>query len=117
MSGEAPWYPDPRWNKRKIGERVTPGPAQVFTFIDSRPETGDSAAFVMKIQEAAGQDGWATRPGEQHNLGANVAFAGGRAAHQRWRWSREIEPGDASLPVNTADQADFQFLKDHLPSP
>lgn len=68
----------------------------------------------MQIQEAFGQDGWATRPGEQHSIGANLAFGDGHAAYRRWRWSRP-SPAINSAPANAADRADFQFLKDHLP--
>jgi prepilin-type N-terminal cleavage/methylation domain-containing protein/prepilin-type processing-associated H-X9-DG protein len=114
VSGEGPWYP-PEWNKRKVGQLVNPSPTQVFTFIDSHP-TGDGASFVMRIQETSGQDGWATLPGEQHNLGANLAFADGHADRQRWLWSRKNSAGNPT-PVNAADRADFQFLTDHLPRP
>jgi prepilin-type N-terminal cleavage/methylation domain-containing protein/prepilin-type processing-associated H-X9-DG protein len=117
VNDPGPWYPK-GWYKHKVSELVTPGPSDVFTFIDSHPQTSDGAAFVIKIQEAGGQDGWAVRPGEQHNLGANLAFADGHVLHRRWRWSRKISfEGDASPPANPADQADFQFFKDHLPGP
>ncbi len=115
-----PWYPDPRWNKSKVGDLVTPGPSRVFTFIDSHPETGDAAGFVIKIGEASNSgDEWAGRPGEQHNLGANLGYADGHAAYQRWRWSRIPTSGGwgSSLPLKGADQADFQFLEDHTPRP
>lgn len=110
------WYPDPKWMKHKVSELVTPGPAEVFTFIDSHPETGDSADYVMKIEEAAGEDGWASRPGEQHNLGGNLAFADGHVAHRRWQWRRKAFP-IGERPAPGADQADFDFLRDHLPMP
>jgi prepilin-type N-terminal cleavage/methylation domain-containing protein/prepilin-type processing-associated H-X9-DG protein len=115
VSGEGPWYP-PEWNKRKVGQLVKPSPTQVFTFIDSHPKTGDGASFVMRIQETSGQDGWATIPGEQHNLGANLAFADGHADRRRWLWSRKNSDG-IPTPANALDRADFQFLTDHLPRP
>ena len=93
----------------------------MFTFIASHP-TADGAQFILMIKEAApgNQDQWAVRPGEQHNRGANLAYADGHAALRRWRWSRKVNASDYSVgasPVNAEDRADFQFLKDHLPKP
>jgi prepilin-type processing-associated H-X9-DG protein len=110
-----PWYPDPRSLKRKVSDLASP--SQVFTFIDSHPETGDGAEFLIQVKEAGGMDAWAARPGEQHNLGANAAFADGHVTHWRWRWSRKHLKGASRTPVNAADRADFQLVKDHWPYP
>jgi len=111
------WYPDPRWMKHKLSELVDPPPSGVFTFIDSHPMSGAGPGFLIGVQEASGQDEWGTRPGEQHNRGANAAFADGHVVHWRWRWSRSKPiPGPLSL-VNAEDRADFQILKNHWPRP
>ena len=85
--------------------------------LDSHPVTADGAQFILMIKEAApgNQDQWAVRPGEQHNCGANLAYADGHVAPHRWRWSRKV--GGSNVPVYAKDQADFRFLKDHLPKP
>jgi len=109
------WYP-PEWWKYKVSELVNPGPTGVYTFIDSHPDSGDGIEFVIKIDEASHSgDEWAARPGEQHNQGANAAFADGQVDHWRWRWSRNGFKG--TTPVNDADQADFNLIKAHLPRP
>jgi prepilin-type N-terminal cleavage/methylation domain-containing protein/prepilin-type processing-associated H-X9-DG protein len=116
----AGWYPDQRWMKHKLSELVDPSPAGVFTFIDSHPVTASVPAFMIRVREASGPDEWATRPGEQHNRGANAAFADGHAIRWSWRWSRKPGPnGDfpGHSPVNAADRADFQLIKNHWPKP
>jgi len=110
-----PWFAAAGWMKHKVSELVTPSPTGVFTFIDSHPGTADGAQFILMIKEAFGQDQWASLPGEQHNRGANLAFADGHAELKRWRWSRKVD-SDPS-PVNVEDRADFQYLKDRLPKP
>jgi prepilin-type N-terminal cleavage/methylation domain-containing protein/prepilin-type processing-associated H-X9-DG protein len=112
------WYPDPRWMKHKLSELVDPSPSEVFTFIDSLPVSGALPGFLMEVVESSGQDQWGTRPGEQHNLGANAAFADGHVTHFRWRWSRSKSSlGPLPLANNDADRADFKTLKNHWPRP
>jgi prepilin-type N-terminal cleavage/methylation domain-containing protein/prepilin-type processing-associated H-X9-DG protein len=107
------------WNKRKTSDLSRPSPTDIFTFIDSHPAKADGTAFILLLKEAGEtEDQWATRPGEQHNRGAKVAFADGHVDHWRWRWSRKLVNSDGpSRPVNDLDRADFNLVKDHLPKP
>jgi len=121
MGGIPPWYPGP-WEQRKFSDLVNPQPTQVMTFIDSHPTTGDEADFGQVFIEAAGQaDAWSCLPGQQHNRGANLAFADGHVEHWRWRWGRsggiyDIQSQTYPL-LNPDDQYDFQRVKDHSPRP
>jgi prepilin-type N-terminal cleavage/methylation domain-containing protein/prepilin-type processing-associated H-X9-DG protein len=120
MGGIPPWYPDP-WERRKFSELVNPAPTGVLTFIDSHPTTGDSADFSQLYRATTGQDAWSSLPGEQHNRGANLAFADGHVEHWRWRWGRsggmyDVRSLTYSL-LNAADQYDFQRVEDHSPKP
>jgi prepilin-type processing-associated H-X9-DG protein len=106
--------------KCKLSELVDPSSAGVFTFIDSHPVTASVPAFIIRVQESSGPDEWAQRPGEQHNRGANAAFADGHVKRWTWRWSRKPSPnGDfpGHSPVNADDRADFQLIKNHWPRP
>ena len=121
MEGIPPWYPDP-WERRKFSELVNPAPTGVLTFIDSHPTTGYSADFTQRYREATGEeDAWDCLPGEQHNRGANLAFADGHVEHWRWRWSRAggIYDKDSQTYALTSadDQYDFQRVEDHSPKP
>lgn len=121
MGGIPPWYPNP-WERRKFSDLVKPQPTDVMTFIDSHPTTGDSADFTQRYRDATGDDdAWSSLPGEQHNRGANLAFADGHTEHWRWRWGRS--GGIYGVPsgiypiANADDRYDFQRVKDHSPRP
>jgi prepilin-type N-terminal cleavage/methylation domain-containing protein/prepilin-type processing-associated H-X9-DG protein len=123
MDGIPPWYPDP-WERRKFSELVNPAPTGVLTFIDSHPTTGDSADFSQRYKAATGQDdAWNCLPGQQHNRGADLAFADGHVEHWRWRWDRSGGPyamgngASVNLLENADDQYDFQRIEDHSPKP
>ena len=120
MGGIPPWYPDP-WERRKFSELVNPAPTGVLTFIDPHPTTGDGADFTQSYREMTGQLAWSSLPGEQHNRGANLAFADGHVEHWRWRWGRSggIYPVQSpTYPLaNADDRYDFQRVKDHSPRP
>jgi prepilin-type N-terminal cleavage/methylation domain-containing protein len=64
-----------------------------------------------------GPDEWSSMPGEQHNQGANLAFAEGHAQRFAWRWSRKASyPAPPFTPIaNAADQSDWQRLADATP--
>ena len=110
---------DPRWMKYKVSQLVNPSPAGVFTFIDSYLSIGASGpGFMIGVKEASGTDRWWGRPGEHHNRGANAAFGDGQARRFPWRFSRsKFDFSGSGIPVNAADRADFQLLKDHWPKP
>ena len=120
MGGIPPWYPDP-WERRKFSELVNPPPTGVLTFIDSHPHTGDTSDFDESYTETGQQDAWSCLPGQQHNRGANLAFADGHVEHWRWRWSRLggiYDVQSATYPiVNFDDLHDFQRIEDHSPKP
>jgi len=120
MGGIPPWYPDP-WERRKFSELVNPAPTGVLTFIDSHPTTGDTADFDQSYTVTGQRDAWSCLPGEQHNRGANLAFADGHVEHWRWRWGRSGGIYDEEVPTyplaNADDQYDFQRVEDHSPKP
>jgi prepilin-type processing-associated H-X9-DG protein/prepilin-type N-terminal cleavage/methylation domain-containing protein len=120
MGGIPPWNPNP-WERRKFSELVNPPPTGVLTFIDSHPTTGDSADFSQKYRGPTGEDAWGCLPGEQHNRGANLAFADGHVEHWRWRWGRSrgiYAVQSQTYPLaNAEDRSDFQRVKDHSPMP
>ena len=121
MGGIPPWYPDP-WERRKFSELVNPAPTGVLTFIDSHPTTGDTSDFDQFYKET-GQlyDAWSCLPGQQHNRGANLAFADGHVEPWRWRWGRLggiYDVQSVTYPLENADDRyDFQRVEDHSPKP
>ena len=122
MGGIPPWYPDP-WERRKFSELVNPAPTGLLTFIDSHPTTGDTADFSQSYsgQATTGQDAWSCLPGQQHNRGANLAFADGHVERWRWHWGRSGGIYDVQgllYPLQNADDRyDFQRVKEHSRRP
>src|SRR5215472_11736283 len=120
MGGIPPWYPDP-WERRKFSELVNPAPTGVLTFIDSHPTTGDTSDFSQRYTETGQQDAWSCLPGQQHNRGANLAFADGHVEHWRWRWGRLggiYDQESVTYPLaNADDRYDFKRVEDHSPKP
>jgi len=97
---------------------TNPPPTGVLTFIDSHPVTGDNASFSHMFREAAGRDAWGTLPGEQHNRGANLAFADAHVEPWRWRWSRKNAVLATPIEIaNAIDQQDFERMKRVFPKP
>jgi prepilin-type N-terminal cleavage/methylation domain-containing protein/prepilin-type processing-associated H-X9-DG protein len=103
-------------HKTKESELLTPPPVQVFTFIDPHPACADGSLFGVAIAELdpVGGNQWSSMPGEQHNQGANLAFADGRAQRFAWHWSRKVSyPAPIYTPIaNAADRSDWQRLAD-----
>ncbi len=115
--GKNPSIYPPHWMKRKAGELAKP--TSVLTFIDCHPATGDSADFSQEFKEGTtGRDGWICYPGEQHDRGANLAFADGHIEHWRWRWSpKKAVWGYGTATENADDRLDFERVKNAFPLP
>ena len=79
----------------------------------------DGSLFGVAIAELdpVGGNQWSSMPGEQHNQGANLAFADGHAQRCAWLWSRKASyPGPPFTPItNAADRSDWQRLADATP--
>jgi len=119
LNGYINHVPEPpvlQHHKTKESELLTPPPVQLFTFIDPHPACADGSLFGVAIaaMDPVGGNQWASMPGEQHNQGANLAFADGHAQRFAWRWSRKaFYPAPQFIPiVNAADQSDWQLLVD-----
>ena len=106
-------------HRTKEFELVKPPPVQMFTFIDPHPACADGSVFGVAIAELdpVGGNQWSSMPGEQHNQGANLAFADGHAQRFAWRWSRKAAyPAPPFTPIaNAADTNDWQRLADATP--
>ena len=119
LNGYINHVPEPpvlQHHKTKESELLTPPPVQVFTFIDPHPACADGSLFGVASAEwdPVGGNQWSSMPGEQHNQGANLAFADGHAQRFAWRWSRKASyPLPGYTPIaNAADRSDWQRLAD-----
>ncbi len=97
--------------KTKLSLITTPGPADVFVFIDDHEQTIDDGIFVV------GEMSWYDCPADRHGLGANLSFLDGHVEHHRWRGFRAA--GDwvyGHVPIGLKDKADHDWLVAHLPT-
>ncbi len=122
LNGYINGVPEPtglQHHKTKESQLLTPPPVQVFTFIDPHPACADGSLFGVSIVEIdpVGGNQWSNMPGEQHNQGANLAFADGHAQRFAWRWSRKVSYPlwDYTPFANAADRSDWQRLADATP--
>jgi prepilin-type N-terminal cleavage/methylation domain-containing protein/prepilin-type processing-associated H-X9-DG protein len=84
--------------KVRASEILSPGPSQVYAFIDEDASTIDDGAFWCPEELAD----WGNQPSIRHALGSNLSFADGHAEH--WRWRSPTKLG------NVSDQEDLHRL-------
>jgi prepilin-type N-terminal cleavage/methylation domain-containing protein/prepilin-type processing-associated H-X9-DG protein len=85
---------------------VTPGPSQVYAFIDEDDRSIDDGTFWCPVEFAPkGGD----LPADRHAGGCNLSFADGHAAHHRWRWPKHNDPV-VGWPVNADDKRDLEWI-------
>jgi prepilin-type N-terminal cleavage/methylation domain-containing protein/prepilin-type processing-associated H-X9-DG protein len=102
--------PSPRI-KLRFSQIVSPGPSQVYAFIDEDDRTIDSGIFMSP--EELGH--WQALPAVRHSLGANLSFADGHADHWRWRWPNNMQVGQ--VPTDANDGQDLIRLWLASPGP
>ena len=95
--------------KLRYSEIVSPGPAQVYAFIDEDDRTINDGTFFSPEEFAK----WGDLPAVRHALGSNLSFADGHADHWRWRWPDK----QSGPPVNPDDSEDLQRLWLASPGP
>ena len=95
--------------KLRYSEIVSPGPSQVYAFIDEDDRTINDGTFFSPESWAM----WGDLPAVRHALGCNLSFTDGHAQPKRWRWSKK----QSGPPVNAADKQDLQWLWLASPGP
>ena len=99
---------DPRI-KLRSSEIVSPGPSQVYAFIDEDDRTINDGTFFSPEAWAM----WGDLPAVRHALGSNFSFADGHVEPWRWRWPKK----QRGPPVNADDKRDLQRLWLASPGP
>jgi prepilin-type N-terminal cleavage/methylation domain-containing protein/prepilin-type processing-associated H-X9-DG protein len=89
--------------KLRSSEVVSPGPSGVYAFIDEDAVSINDATFWSPVEFGD----WGDVPAIRHSLGANISFADGHVARQRWRFPFKLGKPDNKI--------DLQWLWDHSP--
>jgi len=113
LSDQTPGYPF--LSIRKYSQLVNPSPSRVFTFLDVEEKSIDSGDFCAWIDSITPlRIIWYGQPADRHSGGANLGYADGHAAYQRWKWPKVFRQYGQE-PANRLDQADLDFIIEMTP--
>jgi len=108
----------------KTANLITPGPAQIFTFIDEHPDSINDASFMFDPGYARGQEKWRDLPSSTHCGAGDLSYADGHSEIHKWRNQggltvypvRYIEWGtSAEKNINLLINKDYEWLQDRMP--
>jgi prepilin-type N-terminal cleavage/methylation domain-containing protein/prepilin-type processing-associated H-X9-DG protein len=108
----APWiWPSPHWvHVTRASLLTTPGPSDVFAFIDDNEQTIDDGIFII------GTSRFYDYPADRHSQGANLSFLDGHVQHKRWASPKAAPiPYVYGAPLKAEDAADHSWLAARLP--
>lgn len=81
---------------RKDSSTVTPGPANLWVFIDENPTGINDGSFICDPEIP----NWIDYPAYYHNNAGGIAFADGHAEIHKWRDPAILTPVDQSNGIN-----------------
>lgn len=99
---------------RRMADIVRPGPSEMMSFIDERPETINDGSFGLQWPfDPRRPEAWVLRdkPTPRHRDGSVLAFADGHVEYHRWQDDRTLRPprDDALMPNNP----DILWMQQH----
>jgi prepilin-type N-terminal cleavage/methylation domain-containing protein/prepilin-type processing-associated H-X9-DG protein len=98
---------------RKYSQFVNPPPSRVYTFLDVEEKCIDDGSFGFCFFSVT-HITWNHLPADRHSLGANLGYADGHAAYQRWKWPKVFRQYGQE-PANRLDQTDLDFILEGTP--
>jgi prepilin-type N-terminal cleavage/methylation domain-containing protein/prepilin-type processing-associated H-X9-DG protein len=115
------WYydstlaPAPWLECDKLSVIQTPGPSEVWVFIEPSGPSHGIAGWDFIIAEAPNMTDWADLPTDRHNSGCNVSFVDGHVLSRKWKAPKEKHPlgggGEGGTPIaKGGDRDDFNWL-------
>lgn len=69
---------------RKQSDLATPGPANIFVFLDEHADSIDDGVFMVNPGYPTGQHRWRNLPASYHNGAGTFAFADGHGESHKW---------------------------------
>lgn len=96
----------------KLSSVHTPGPSQVWGFIEPNAYGHDIGSFDFVVTRLGSY--WAHQPSDRHGMGCNLSFLDGHVKPYRWRTSKEKLQG--ALPIQPGgDKQDYDRLLSGYP--
>jgi hypothetical protein len=113
---------------KKQSDLDSPGPANIFVFLDEHADSIDDGIFMVDPGYQPGEERWRNLPASYHNLAGAFSFADGHGEVHRWLErggnNKTIYPVTmASVPNNqpwnttagTFTSSDYEWVADRMP--
>jgi prepilin-type N-terminal cleavage/methylation domain-containing protein/prepilin-type processing-associated H-X9-DG protein len=102
-----------------LSQIQTPGPSDLFVFIDELADTESDSSFGMPPKRSPyfekWQGCWFDMPADRHNQGGNLSFADGHVEH--WQWKTPKVFTGYSQAVTAAEMPDYVRLQNAMLQP
>jgi hypothetical protein len=112
---------------RKATDLHSPGPANIYAFLDEHADSIDDILFVNNPGYAPNQEHWRNLPAGYHNGADSISFADGHCEEHRWQvWGgtfATVYPVHYINYISSApwasviliNNADYEWLDNHIP--
>jgi len=118
------------FSARKTADLNTPGPANIFAFLDEHPDSINDGEYMLNAGElTAGSEEWRDFPGNLHDGAVSIAFVDGHSLIHKWadgRTNQKVEfrsfsggliggttPINSNVNLRTC--VDYEWLEDRMP--
>ena len=101
----------------RAGDLTTPGPVNIFVFLDEQADSIDDLLFMHDAGYAPGSEKWRNIPASYHNGSGSLSFADGHSDIHKWRsGTTKIGVTFVSPPayptLDSLGQQDYKWLLD-----
>jgi prepilin-type processing-associated H-X9-DG protein len=116
------------FSAKKVGDLASPGPANIFVFLDEHADSINDAIFMVNPGYAPGSEHWRDLPASYHKGGGEFSFADGHSELHLWEASRVFKTVYPVQYQNYADSstspwgrknlgvnADYEWCEYHMP--
>ncbi len=113
---------------KKGSDLNTPGPVNIFVFLDEHADSIDDGCFMVNPGYAPGEEQWRNLPASYHNGCGSFAFADGHAELHKWLEQGgqnttiypvrmtglpAVQPWNTTVPPFTS--RDYEWIEDRMP--